>query len=259
MKLLRKLIQEYIEEMAFGGVLKGINLKGNEEFENPEATTHYQIEKFHSSKLFHAKGHAAFKHFPFDIWIMPISVPDYEKIFDMEKRYRAFDIEEIVERLKKYNIDVPEKQLRSIVGSGGCVIMSTVGGLGKGGLPTPWMIIHGLFDSYSNYAGNTGMSLMLIDLHRFCSEINLSDRELYDHMTMKSAIKKEINGGDDLYSELLTQEIITTGGVKFKDSDDPKISRKLELIKHKIKSFNLKEKISNMFKGKVVVVETASM
>jgi hypothetical protein len=175
------------------------------------------------------------------------------------KKYRVFDVEETIERLKKYNVDVPEEQLRSITGSGGCVIMSSVGGVNKGLLPTPWMIVHAIFDSTPlDYNDTKGISSIRWDLDRFRSKINLDTDVLSSYMTTKSALNPNfLRQNNDIMTELLTQEIITTSGVVFKESDDPEITRKLELIKHKIKSYNLKEKISNMFRGRVVLVETA--
>ena len=271
--LLRKLIHEYIDEMAYGGMIKSVNLKpffkgtktyfGDERKPEKPNEFHSAIEKFHHSNLFLKKANAAFKHFPFDVWVMSVSVPDYEKIFDMnfEKRYRVFNVEETIERLKKYNVDVPEEQLRSITGSGGCVIMSSVGSVNKSFLPTPWMIIHAIFDStrdVKDINSVKGISSIRWDLNHFLYKINLDEDVLCDYMTTKSALNQNfLLENDDVLTELLTQEVITTSGVVFKESDDPEITRKLELIKHKIKSYNLKEKISNMFRGRVVLVETA--
>lgn len=258
---LRGLIREYIDEMSYGGLVgPAINAKPNPNLKRyTKRMSLDAVEKFHTSPLYLKKANAAFKHFPFEIWVQPINSEIYERFDELfgvnaeDQRYNILSVDEVIEYNREYKLPLNVEKIRSIVDSGGCVIFSLTGELEPNFLSTPWMIIHAMFDS-SDFTELGGISSFEIETYME-DELGL-DRltDILPYMTMGSATSNKMVSEREIIHELCVQEVITTGGVQFKESGDSELDEKLEMLKQKIKSYNLREIISNQIRGKVVVV-----
>lgn len=255
LRTLRNLIREYLDEMAYGGMISGaIGASGGEPTR--------KVKRFHETPLYMKKATAAFKNFPFDVWIQPID--NSEELYDVlgieapgGHRLEIIDFEDLED--KKGDLPLDVEKIGSVVQGGGCVILSVVRNLEAGFLPTPWMMVHALFDS-EDAAGDddSDFSPILTELEEYILE-DLEFGGVFDvaqYMTMASARNNELSGENDVVAELCAQEVIATGGVRFSEADDPEVNEKLDMLKEKIKSYDLRGMISNAIKGKVVALGT---
>lgn len=261
MRFLRRLIREYIDEMAYGGLVgSAVNAKSDPGSKKHKKTASVAaLEKFHQNPLYLKKATAAFKHFPFDIWVQAISTDLYEEygeelfgVNDEDNRYDIMGVDDISMYNEEYNFPIDIDKIRSITGGGGCVIFSMVGNLRSNFLPTPWMIIHAMFDS-GDY---TKLGEISYEIEEYIEDELGLDRltDILPHMTMGSATTGNMTSEREITHELCVQEVITTNGVQFKKSGDSELDEKLEMLKQKIKSYNLREFIADQIRGKVVVV-----
>lgn len=267
---LRSLIREMLNETPYVDSLPTL-VKHSEDPENLPAIKKRarQLDKFHNTKLFRAKAENAFKHFPFDIYVMPIDLASggYEDALDTlgghtyvsdmySKRAAIVDPQTGLNALKKLNdpaLDI--NKISSILQSGGIIILSKISEINnKEVLPNPWMIVHALYDSDISLFNSATEELDSLIFNK----LSLSIDDIIPYMTMKSARNNSIETESDVCAELLTQETITSQGVNFKPCPYPALDNKLNEIKHFIKNLNLKKQFADIInqKGNFVIVET---
>lgn len=268
---LRSLIREMLNETPYVDSLPTL-VKHSEDPKNLPAIKKRvrQIDKFHNTKLFRAKAENAFKHFPFDIYVMPIDLEAAEThddkietlsghtyVTDMySKRAAIVDPQTGLNALKKLNdpaLDI--NKISSILQSGGIIILSKISEINNNEvLPNPWMIVHALYDSDISLFNSATKGLDSLIFNK----LSLSIDDIIPYMTMKSARNNIIATESDVCAELLTQETVTSQGVNFKPCPYPALDNKLNEIKHFIKNLNLKKQFADIInqKGNFVIVET---
>ena len=257
---LRSLIREMLNETPYVDSLPTL-VKHSEDPENLPAIKKRarQLDKFHNTKLFRAKAENAFKHFPFDIYIMPIDLemleyddsilPGHTSTGDIQsKRAAVVDPQTGLDALKKLNdpaLDI--NKISSILQSGGIIILSKINEINhKDVLPNPWMIVHAMYDSDISLFNSITEDLFKLIFNK----LSLSIDDIIPYMTMKSARNNIINAESDVCAELLTQETITSQGVNFKPCPDPTLDNKFNEIKHFIKNLNLKKLFADIINQK---------
>lgn len=256
MRTLRRLIREYLDEMAYGGMIDGtVSATGGE--------VKKKIEKFHQTPLYMKKATSTFKNFPFDVWIQPVDTSDLDDFDNFlgvgtedSHRINIMDLSDLTSQKGDLPIDI--EKISAVVKGGGCVILSAVGGLTSGFLPTPWMIVHALFDSEDTGTGeHSEFSAIAFELEEYIETLFDEAHKIVPYMTMASARNKAMNGPNDITAELCTQEVVTTAGVNFKESKKPLRAEKLAKIKEKIKSYGLRDMVFNALRGKIIAIASS--
>lgn len=207
-------------------------------------------------------------------YILPVTV---EKRYDVRitGRVKRYDIMEAEKYLSKTSVNIDD--VLSKLESGATVIASEATHLLKLALPTPWMIIHAIFDNDKDTVGGDGyfgeefwaikdfLTEDFWDLDDW-SEFQPENNEKWKNMirnslTMKSA--KLYNNPnerppavDDRVAEIMTQEVATSTGfhVNIPDDLDEVDKEKLRDLVKLVKSLSLREKMADYIRGKLVVV-----
>ena len=303
---LRRIIKEELnslDQMAWAGNLPIVDAQGTVDpqdddprFKEPRLSLK-AVDKFHSNPLFAKKATAAFKDYKTPIWILPVKINHKSSKFwqptEEGRRYDIFDDPNLaVEALRGGGVPEPTlQQIHGILSNGGTVIANVAAGLRTNFFPTPWMMIHAIFDSekikffddvYQNVYKMLFTDPISVPTPKNPDrKLTISTSMLPPLMTMRSARKGKItpHSPEDVVAEMLTQEMVTTRGVHFNEpestmrnyfttargmefSDSTRnlynaVGERLEEVKVYIKSQNLKERFDDLIAGKLIVLETA--
>lgn len=225
---LKNLIRQVISEMSFKGVMPTAtygDLAVNKDASGP--SSFQGVDRFHRTPSFLKKAEWAFRNFSYDVWILPAYSADKKGELGRNQRWGLFEPQEGLKLLADMQLNTDWRALYDVLEEGGLVIVSNVRELVAGGLTTPWMIIHAIFD------GLGGTEKLTFDDSK--DEIvkivrglaGSADQALViDSMTMKSggprpggerAISTDA-GNENYIAEILTQAVLGKGdnvGVKF--------------------------------------------
>lgn len=283
MKDLKNLIRVLINEMSWAGVLPAAELPPSRNLGPEASTTTTALNKFHGSKSFEQKATAAFAAMPYPVWILPVlrnSGPG--RLLNQKFRAESYTSRKGIEALKAAGVTgVDFKDLHEKMKSGATIIVSLVAGFDKNFWPTPWMVIHAMFDNTPDE-----WPAQLLDVHEELEEIVMEGHwesetsvvELIeDCMTMTSATSGTLQGSGDIIPELLTQEIATKGGVRFNVTEEAiaayaartgremsnELVDEVNIMFSKIVSIIKKKRLKERFigalgnkRGKLVVIDT---
>jgi hypothetical protein len=236
-QILKVLIREMINEMAFGGSSKKVINKVT----HNDPKGHYPaLSKYHSSKAYKKSATYAFKNFRTNVLIIPAFVPG---AFG-GSRVSIIPFNKAEDYLIEADMDdMPEDPQAKLIAfknhldSGGSIIISQSQSLVKGFWPSPWMIIHAMVDDIENEditqfhqrflrafvepLENWEYTIRqyLINLYEnYLSEKNDSEGRIYLlhdifiellkwGMTMKSARENLLGSINDIYAESFVQAI----------------------------------------------------
>ena len=277
---LRRIIKEELDQ-AYAGNLPAYNTEKDEEKDKDDPTHSFKtIEKFHTSPMFSGKAINAFKHFKTPIWILPVKVYDVAR-GEIADDFRRTEVYDDLTKIKNVlsNGGYPQEtidRVQEIVSSGGTVMISSIGRMVKGRLPSPWMLIHSLFDIGDDMAGFFRTTFKMIERNLF-NFINKPNQKRFftgpefvkKFLTMGSARTGQLSDSpDDIISEIMTQELTTTKGFNFKDPNEvyeessgevpleyyEEMFNRLKIIKEKLAAENLKQKFDEMIAGKLITI-----
>lgn len=144
-------------------------------------------------------------------------------------------------------------ELTAAVAEGAAVFVVAQSRLLKGALPTPWMIIHALFDDENDgvvtkYLGDTieKMKFNVADVvyktikdppdamapyrKESASEFDAPYEAFISGLTMASAKGRNIQTTNDVVAEIMTQAVLTKAGFKYNETGDEMIDAAYEEI-----------------------------
>ena len=260
---LRDLIREMIAQ-AYGGTMAGIDLKTSQDtaidaaWSNSEASkSSAAIDKYHRSPAYTAKALATFAAFPYDVFVVPVATRKTAIWGNItENRVKVMTPEEGLKKLEilreKSNVTIDIEDIESKLNGGGTVILSLTQMLTKYFLPTPWMLVHALFETdWSRFEEEK------LEVEDAMEEMGLSMNNTIKFATMKSARDNVVVSDADFTSEMLTQAVVTKKGLHFnkeiakKPETVEKLTRLEKLVNEEI---NIRKKVFDMLKGKIVVI-----
>jgi len=258
-----------LNEMPFKAATKTLVQPGAEEYMiDPEKERLRKVEKFHSGSKFKKDAEWAFRFFDQDIIVVPLFPNHY---MDPKKRVAFHDRKNVMggpavldAMIKNGHIpDDPDviPELRSALDGGATVVFTKSTGVGRGIMPSVWMIFHAMFDSDVVHEEIDPIKKQLIPLvNRLW---NLSGAK---YLTMGSTKSEDgISDAPNAVSEIMTQAALDSRGFNFK-LPDPKspnaeeITNILNEIKDVLKDLRVNvHKIMSNKKGKIIVVSTANL
>jgi hypothetical protein len=271
-RMIRQVIVESndeLNEMPFKAATKTLVQPGAEEYMiDPEKERLRKVEKFHSGSKFKKDAEWAFRFFDQDIIVVPLFPNHY---MDPKKRVAFHDRKNVMggpavldAMIKNGHIpDDPDviPELRSALDGGATVVFTKSTGVGRGIMPSVWMIFHAMFDSDVVHEEIDPIKKQLIPLvNRLW---NLSGAK---YLTMGSTKSEDgISDAPNAVSEIMTQAALDSRGFNFK-LPDPKspnaeeITNILNEIKDVLKDLRVNvHKIMSNKKGKIIVVSTANL
>lgn len=268
---LRRIIQEevsrVVQEAPFADVLPTaagpIDDYADDEEDSDKGRE--KVSRFFSTQAWRNKAKKAFRLWDIPVYVLPVHTSARYKLdLDfVERRMKILDPSEGFDIVEEGKFAPPEvtQSLRAAVEGGGLLILAVTQSLKKGFLPTPWMLVHGFFDSQVGLEGvDPKISELQEELSNVFEDFDASGElpDVADLMTMKSARTGYLKDmpPTDFVGELLTQAALTTSGVTFKPSGDPDLDDRLAGIADRINSADVRRLIQNNLKGRVLVLAT---
>ena len=262
---LRDLIREMIAQ-AYGGTMAGIDLKPTQDSSledgawkdiSTASKSSAAIDKYHRSPTYTAKALTTFANFPYDVFVVPVATRKTAIWGNLtENRVKVMTPTEGLKKLEllreKNNVSIDVEDIESKLSGGNTVILSLTQMLTKHFLPTPWMLIHALFET-----DWSPLEEEKYELETAMEEMGLTMDNTIKFATMKSARDNLTLTDADFVSELLTQAVVTKKGLHFnkeiakKPSTVEKLERLEKLVNEEI---NIRQKMFDLLKGKIVVI-----
>lgn len=214
------------------------------------------VDRFSKTPLYRDKAVKAFRNFPFPVYI----IPAWASSVTEEERSASYRGEEARHYLLQSCQLSPEKvdELMAELDSGAAVFVSVTTSLRPGFLPTPWMILHAIFDDSSG--GGIIDPDLYSGVYDTCSEIEAwaesdvsskdeRDARLSKIFTFASARNKQLGAEDDIAAEAMTQAIATKGFV-YNETGDRKCDKLLKRLSSQVKK--VKSSFLKSVRGSVV-------
>jgi len=251
---LRRLINEELNQ-AFAGITPAVDTRPDKS----DVKGARELSRFHDTPLFKTKAANTFKEFPFPVYIVPVVVEGRGNSITIS-RDRVMSPDEGLDILRRAGMNYDLDRLRKELDAGATVFLNMGERLLKGNLPTPWMIVHALFDSAASGAaiGMQGEFGDIFDL--VYEEFELTSGQITRRMTMASARNGTMTPGsdDDPIAELITQAIVDKRGVTFtwrgKGPQPEEVAQKMSELKSRIDAMDLRNKFYAAISGKVIAV-----
>jgi len=225
---LRRIIKEEISRVMIEAPLEDITPAIHEPG-TPEKNRK-AVAKFSSTPAFKAKAKAAFRTWPQPVYMVPATVVARQNsmIPISSDRSHVYEAEEGLDILKSFKLDYEFDKLKDALAQGGTVFINGSAEMGKDLWPTPWMMIHAVFDA-ANPPRDAGTMINQVYSAIELAAAGMAQQDIVRRMTMGSArglpwgknkrpreFQANILDADsDLAAELITQALITTSGVEF--------------------------------------------
>lgn len=220
-------------------------------------------DRFHRTDVFRDKAKKTFQNFSIPVYIVPIKRTRNTELGRFSYGRTAFlRKEKAAELMQIAGISDYAVAFNEVQTNSACVIFSAGFGLQAGFLPTPWMIIHAMFDDAD---GDVASELSSEFGEIFEMVSGIPTWVLLKTMTMKSARDSKVTPGADIdvVAELIAQAIISSTGVVFKtfESDKhpkPAVDRmndKLATLATSINSMNMRQKLESILAGKFLYID----
>lgn len=227
--------------------------------EDEEARRH---RKFHSSPLYKRKAAAAFRLFGMPVYIVPV----YRRGLAYGGRGAYVGWEEAAPLLDRSGLDADA--VRRDVEGGGTVILAASKQMVEGFLPTPWMLLHALFDDLATSAAESRSLLRatVSPVYDRIVDVSLEGpwgrddfmRALVGSMTMRSAREGKLNIDtiDDIASELCIQAAVSSRGCVIKEFEgDEEIDGALRGLQDFVNGLDVRGALEGYLRGRVVQVQ----
>ena len=230
---MKNFIQQVILEMPLKKVMPTAtygDIVVNKTASGPD--TFQGVDKFHHTPSFLKKAEWALRNFSSDVWILPAFSLGRKGELGGGQRWGLYDAEAGLKILADMELNTDWAELHDALEGGGLVIVTNVRELVAGGLTTPWMIIHAVFDGMGG-AEKLAFDDSKDEIVRIARELRgRADQELViDSMTMKSGGPRAGGdrtispdaGNENYIAEILTQAVLGKGdsvGVKFNVTEE---------------------------------------
>lgn len=190
------------------------------------------IERFFTSKKFADDAVRLYRNLSVPIYVVPVwSYRNSNIVTGNERTITSTD----ANVLTQYGIS-PEraKQLERARAGGAAIIVALAAELSKGNLPTPWMIVHAMFDPGDGIPFLDDTWSRVYDDERFLdmweSHDGSNEKRFMSALTMASARKRQIFSYSDAIAEIMTQAVLTAKGFTYNKTDDPELNDFLDHI-----------------------------
>ena len=123
----------------------------------------------------------------------------------------------------------------------------------EGFLPSPWMIMHAMFD-------NEGDAPLVHEFYELAEESGVVFEKfnvVCSALTMKSARNHEIQNETDILAEILTQAVVTANGFVYNETGDEEVDAFLEQAASLVSS--AKQEMNEFLRGKAVFVDVSDL
>jgi len=213
---------------------------------NPEGA-----EKFARSGRFRALAEKHFAHVPHPVWTAALISDPLGG-----SRGRSVALHPTgIRTLRTLGFEIPDG-----LAKGDTVILYTATQVARSTLATPWMIVHAMFDRGGNdrlivpESFDTLLSSIIYGPKTKIIDSWMGDRRAFmAALTMKSARKRKINTLGDAISEIVCQEILTTGGFRVNDDGvDPELASALRDLKPAVE--RIAEEWRELIRGKLITI-----
>ena len=221
-----------------------------------------KIERFFGNSNYRNKAEYTFRMFPQEVILINATIDDEHSRHSnpvTNERLTAYEPDVGIEMLKRIGVSSDPayfKKLRSKLDGGATVFVNATGELAKGDLPTPWMMLHAMFDN-DDYSFSP-VSKIRDEVFNIYVDSGLGYEDITRHATMKSARDNNVNS-EDIVNEMIVQSIVDSRGLTFKVTDDPKMNQKLAALKQKIDELGIRQTIHSVTAGKVFGVATGTL
>lgn len=210
------------------------------------------LKKFFSTKKFNDDAVKLFSKLSVPIYIIPTSELDLVPTGNQPSRLSELS----VEKLNSIGIISDEKarELSDAVENGAAVLVVFAASLESNFLPTPWMIVHAMFDNEGSDRGDNFASIFKEVLKRL-RKLKTSSAFYREVLTMRSARDENLSSDEDAAAEIITQAILTKGFV-FNPTGDRKTNSLLYAIADAVK--DARRRFEANIAGRVIAVNVAS-
>lgn len=232
-KLLREFIKQQLAEMPLAKLHPFTDVKppdGKTPIDEPEKK---KVKKYYDS--WREDSFKTYNNLSVPIHVVPGYSPDIETLSTRTYQKSSTGLDEYLLNNQTPNMsDETKNELLDAVDRGDAVIITTTTRLRKGFLPTPWIIVHSMYDDpYMNETQSPSEAYFkLIKLI-----VNEEDRNpqqdwdlWYEALTMKSARDRKINAPTDIVGEILTQAVLNRNGFQYNKTQDPEFNKLLAHI-----------------------------
>jgi len=242
-RIVREEIERSLDEMAFAGSLGAVD--GTDFGGEPaDAKQQLAVKKYTQSGSWLKKASAYYKNIPFNVWIatvagiagggsafeeVGINVDDSD---DWAGRAMIMPIEDGKEALITVGYD---PALVNQVGSNDLIILISNINMFQGALPSPWMVMHAIFDSQAS-GGGSDIAYKLAPTFRLVQKKCLVATK-FKALTMASARDGTLpeSSTEDVSSEIMCQELITGRGFHYNQDATGETIPELEELRALVK------------------------
>ena len=225
-RIIREELEKQVDEMAYAGSL-GIRHAPEDPDESgfDYVPNRKGAERYARSGRFRTLAEKHYANIPFPVWVAPMIGKGAG--VDLGRRPTPrITVQDLnpdgIQKLQDLGYSIPED-----LDSDGLVILYTAITTGRWTMATPWMIFHSIFDSNSDIVGELSPSFTEI-FDYLSGDIDFDARPdlmpLEDTgdfivpwrvaLTMKSAREGTVTTSGDAFTEMVCQELLTSGGLR---------------------------------------------
>jgi hypothetical protein len=283
MKITLRQLRSLIREMAFEKISKVTDTSDPWEYYNPDhhdeeiekeiqddikhrGKKKEKLDKYFSSKKWNHDASNIYKFIKAPIWVIPDMNED---AVHSDLRYvDIISLEEAMPTIEQS--DFAPEEIEAHLSAGGCVLIIGALHVRKNEWPSPWMVLHAIFDFSESYGIEDFYDQSIIKILDFIEGL---EEKLYpgffnilaSSMTMKSARDGNVGSEQDAAAELLTQSIVLRNGCKINQLSNELIAKynippedidflneKLMELENQVNALNMKELINGLFTGNIL-------
>jgi hypothetical protein len=251
---LRRIIRETLDEMAYAETLTGhdgehVVLPGNRHWSTPEGSTTARAmdpkttSQYLKSKKFNDDAIRLYANVPFKVWLAPV----LSKNLDVSTAF--VDPKLGYSRIKVLNLAYGGLEFLEKTGFAGVeeidpandLVVLPVGlNVMKGYTTSPWIIMHGIFDSVDSLDAISELVPGIVKLSKDIEKDPDLIWHLLNSLTMHSATTQQIplDAISDIVAEMMVQEIFDKRGLRFNFDkvEDPKMQNQIIEIGERVKT-----------------------
>lgn len=192
-----------------------------------------QVNRFFKAQKFHDDAITLYRNLSVPVYVVPVWSYKNSDVVTGGSRYSVMDDPQELVRFGISQEQVDE--LEVALEGGATAFAAQVATLEKGNLPTPWMIVHALFDNGSDEGSGEPLLAPIADkMYNADAQEAFEDEEgraaFMRGLTMGSARKGDIGSYYDMLAEILTQAVLTTKGFVPAETGDDLIDNQLRRL-----------------------------
>lgn len=208
-----------------------------------------QVQRFFGSKKFNDDAVRLYNNLSTPIYVVPVW-----KV-GLSRTQRPVELRD-AHQLAYYGVSQERcEQFESARRSGAAVFVPIAAELKRSFLPTPWMIVHAMFDS-------RGGGMLDETVGKVTSVLEDMRDGLGEHawqliarqLTMKSARDGVLDTRDDIVAEIMTQAVLTQRGFAYRPGGSEAVVDGLERISSLVQ--DVRARFEQAIRGRIIEVDT---